>query len=159
MKGYRRDGFTILELMLVALVLTIFAGAVVVNYSGILAQWQWRQTIEALEGTLRYAQSRAVIKRHQVRLVFENQGQSYWLEEQGVGSQGPDDFIRLKGQFGHKHQVAKAVNMMTPATKMYFYPQGRMDRVRVPICLLERCVTLSTKEQRGAVWRLQGQVE
>lgn len=152
-KSSRRDGFTLVEIILVVLILAVIASLTLPNFSRSYAQVRLRQSAQGLVDLMRYAQSRAVAHNRRVRLEFDDALSKYWLtEEAGVRTQtSPEDFHRFPGRFGRDFVLPGAVGVQTDTRPLTFFPDGSIEKGQINICLDQRCLTISTQWQRGYV--------
>ncbi|MCA9408421.1 MAG: prepilin-type N-terminal cleavage/methylation domain-containing protein [Candidatus Omnitrophica bacterium] len=146
MKKIRNSyGFTLVELMLVVLLLTVIAGLTLPNFSRGFDSMKLKQTAKDLTYMMRYAQSRAITKNKHVRLVFEENYQRYHLEEEN----GSDNFVQVNGRAGRIFHIPSGIQIESDNDEILFFPDGQIEKLYVYICQREKCFTVSTKEQRG----------
>ena len=74
----RPRGFTLVEILLVVMLIGLAAGLAVPNFSGSFSSLQLRETAENLGYLMRYAQSRAIIRRQPCRLEFNIDNTKPW---------------------------------------------------------------------------------
>lgn len=148
------QGFSIIEVLLVVIILSVVAGLAIPNFSRSYHQFHLKNAADELAYVMRYAQSRAVTKNRQVRLEFDPEFSSYWITE-GVDSVLESDdtqgFQKISGRFGKVFRIPDDLSIEGEASAVTFYPDGRIDRQRFSLCNEKRCFMVSTKEQRGHV--------
>ena len=149
--------FTLVEIILVLLILTVIAGLSAPSLSKSLTKYQFEKSAAELINLMRYAQSRAITRSRPVRLEFNTELTEYWLTE--VRSADPsveeasNEFERLSGRMGAKRRVPAELVVKIDATiaGLTFYPDGRMDKAELAVCKQERCKIISTRIQRGFI--------
>lgn len=151
-----RRGFTLVEILLVLLILTVIVGLTAPNLSRSLTKHQFEKSAEELLNLMRYAQSRAITRGHSVRLVFNDENTEYWLAEDSVsGSDSGNEAAsseRVPGSMGATRRVPGDVVLRTEdIAVLTFYPDGRMDRTELGVCRGGRCKMISTRIQRGFI--------
>ena len=163
-KRFFTHGFTFVEILLVVVLLAIIAGIAVPNFSSAYQNLQLKKTTEDLVFMMRYAQSRAVSKNILMRLVLDSDSAQYWLEEQ-ISEKEKDNtsleegFQKFEGRLGRTFHIPTDFQVQAEEEMTQFYPDGRIDRQRIYLCHKERCLTISTREQRGAVHIFNEKVE
>ena len=148
------SAFTLLELILVLLVLTIIAGFSAVNFKQTFDRYQLFKIVDDLAYHMRYAQSRAIAQNKILRLEFDASFQSYGLSQSSApakeGTEG-SSFLPINGALGETVRVPDEFKLNTETSRMDFYPDGNIDRGEIVMCRDQRCFTLSTRQQRGVV--------
>ena len=153
-------GFTLVEMLLVLLILTVVAGLTAPNLSRSLTQHQFQKSADELLNMMRYAQSRAITKGHAVRLVFNEDYQEYWLTEASANPEASDQaFERVPGRMGAPRLIPDDVTVESDEdlSELTFYPDGRMDRRELGVCKNSRCKMISTRIQRGFIRSFDGE--
>lgn len=79
-RGPPGQGFTLVELLLAVVLLTLLLGALVFNFSGFGQQARLEEGAARLETLLRLAQAQAALSGRQVQIVFQADGDSNALE-------------------------------------------------------------------------------
>ncbi|MCA9402158.1 MAG: GspH/FimT family pseudopilin [Candidatus Omnitrophica bacterium] len=148
--------FTLVEIILVLLILTVIAGLSAPSLSKSLTKHQFDKTADQLINLMRYAQSRAITRSRPVRLEFNSGLTEFWLTE--VRSTDPaveesNEFERLPGRMGVARRVPAelAVRIDAHISGLTFYPDGRMDKAELAVCKEKRCKIISTRIQRGFI--------
>jgi len=75
-----RDGFTLVEIMVVIVVLTILTATIVPEFSGTIEDARLRASGRNLAAAIRFAASEAVTRSRVVRLQVNPASREYWLE-------------------------------------------------------------------------------
>ncbi len=73
----KRDGFTLIEVLVVMVMLAIIAGTVAFNMSGSLKASKIRAASKDLVAALRYTRSQAVVKHKEQRLFIDVEKKAY----------------------------------------------------------------------------------
>ncbi len=149
----RWQGFTIVEILLVVVILAVIAALAVPNFGGTYTRIQLRKTADDLAYRMRYAQSYAITKNTRTRLEFDPSFTQYWLTRESDTST-TDAFERIGGRLGESAAIARdmRVSFADGDPSLYFYPDATMDKKRIDLCRGEECVFISTQEQRGQVY-------
>lgn len=147
------SGFTIIELLLVVIILLVVVGLAVPTFSPAYARLQLRKTAEDLAFVMRYAQSRCVMNNRRIRLAFDSTLSEYQLMQQTspLGEDG-GAFEPVAGRWGRVFQIPDDVTVHTDDPFVYFFPDGRIEKQDISVCRQGRCLTISTRGQRGHVW-------
>jgi type II secretion system protein H len=152
-------GFTLIEILLVMVLMAMVAVLALPNFSNSYKQMRWDQAVGDLVYGMRYAQSRAVSQGQIVRLVFDEEQQSYWLEELPPDQEeGTDqEFQRVTGSLGRVQKLPEGVEVNLPAGSVRFFPDGTIERLTIelkqgkPWNLYSVCQKISTELQRGGI--------
>lgn len=73
----KRNGFTLIEVLVVMVMLAVIAGTVAFNMTGSLKSAKIRAASKDLVAALRYTRSQAVIKHEEQRLMINVENKSY----------------------------------------------------------------------------------
>lgn len=151
----RISGFTLVELLLVIVILSIVAVVIVPEFVHITANLELRKTGENLAYTIRYGQLRAMTKCRFLRLRMDSDG--YWLEEnqafdeEDIPKVKPTRFIRVSNRWGRRRNLPSGITLIRPDKEIEFSPDGRMTLACIHLCRNQRCIIVSTEKQRGRV--------
>ena len=148
------SGFTLIEIILVVLLVTVIIGLTVPNFSSAYNNLQLQNTTDHLAYLMRYAQGRAVTHNREVRLEFDEEHLHYWLTEQEemIGaSEAEKTFNQISGRLGRMFVIPKDIEVRMEAMGISFYPDGRIEKDHIYLCYHDRCYLISTKERRGYV--------
>lgn len=157
-----KNGFTFVEIMLVVLLLAIIAGLALPNFRQTYAGLKLKTASEDLANLMRYAQSRAVTRGHKIQLEFQEGFSGYLLKENVAVSPEKENYERIKGRFGRRFSFPVAIEAEASQNQIIFYPDGSIDKSYIVVCEPRKesaCMTLSTKEQRGAVLIFKGRMD
>jgi len=151
-------GFTLIEIILVVLLLSVVVGLTIPNFSQTFTKTQLQKCAQDLVYTMRYAQSRATTKNRRVQLVFNTDFSQYWLSDFLEDSRGSSDpSQKISGKMGRIFKIPSQIIIELGQNTITFYPDGSIEKERVYVCLSpsdkkeDLCLTISTKEQRGFV--------
>ena len=145
---FKKQAFTLIELILVVLLLAIIAGLTIPNFVKTYSHFQLAKTADDLSYLMRYAQSRAISKNRVVQLVFSTEFSQYWLEQgddKGVG------FERFRSRLGRTFPVPHEIDIKVENQTLKFYSDGSIEKERINVCQEQKCVIVSTQEQRGYI--------
>ena len=70
----RRDGFTLLEICLVIMIVLLLVGLTVPSVNGLLAEQRMKKTFEQFDDFVRKAQLRAVTERRAMVMIWDGEG-------------------------------------------------------------------------------------
>lgn len=148
-------GFTLIELMLVAVILVVAAAVAVPNFVKTAGRLELRRAAEDVAYTIRYGQLRAMTKGHTLRLNIDARG--YWLEEDRTSptddssvNSGPV-YERIRDQWGRRTDFPTEISLAQTGQPIIFSPDGRMAPVELQLCRAQQCLIVSTGQQRGRV--------
>ncbi|VAX36076.1 hypothetical protein MNBD_UNCLBAC01-977 [hydrothermal vent metagenome] len=150
----KKKAFTLIEIILVVIFMGIVAGLSFPNLSQVYFKFKLNQQTDQLAYLMRYAQSRAVIKQKQHRIIFSLDQKIYWLEMESVdGDQvsKEDSFVRVEGRLGKNFRIGQDVDFKGESAQILFYPDGKIDRQAFQMCWKKHCLVVSTKEVSGYV--------
>jgi Tfp pilus assembly protein FimT len=161
-----REGFTIIEILLVVIILLAVVGLTVPSFGPAYARLQLKKTAEDLVFVMRYAQSRCVMSNRRIRLELDAQGSGYQLMQASPsdGRQAPDRdeegeaFEPVGGRWGRAFKIPPEIVVQSDGPFVYFFPDGSIEKREISVCRRalptgpqERCLTVSTQGYRGRV--------
>lgn len=149
--NFSRCGFSLVEIILVVLILSVIAGLTVPNFNQTYKKIKLQKSADDLAYTMRYAQSRAIIKGLLVRLNWDVDTRNYWLEENKSSEDKEASFKRFSGRIGKKFNVPAGVSFETDCEHILFYPDGSIEKKHINVCSNSKCFVVSAREQRGHV--------
>lgn len=168
--NHSRSGFTLIELSLVALVISIIVAIATPQFRATFETIKFRNTAFNLVKLMNYARDRAIIERKPFRIhFFEDEG-SFCLEtipesEKKDGEKlarrsgrrkDEEKFEQVKGSLGQKMQFPQGVtvDIDEPSRAQYitFYPDGQADECVIYIKgNKDVTYTVTTKKMVGLV--------
>lgn len=123
----RQSGFTLIELMVVIVVISILAGAVVPMFGSSRSDAQLRAAARDLISALRLARSEAVASGRPHRLCLESDTQTYWIE-----SWNEDQEIGPIGFLPQRAYRMKNMDSESPKLESRSSPRPRPNAQRLP---------------------------
>lgn len=157
---YRKiEGFTLIEVLLVTVILLIIAGVSAPNFSPVIQKLELKQTAGTLADMIRYSQSRSIVTNKMVRLEFSSSRDSYWLSDEEVSvendadskSEGQKSFVRFASRYGKTLHISNRVSVKTDSDAIDFWPDGRIEKKDVEFCNSRQCLLVTTKGFWGKV--------
>ncbi|HLY09045.1 MAG TPA: prepilin-type N-terminal cleavage/methylation domain-containing protein [Planctomycetota bacterium] len=98
----RRDGFTLIELILVMIVIFTVATVVAPRLTDFFPSFQVRKTSQRLFAWARKARADAATTGLRHRLLLDPQAQKYWIEYEARPFKEPGKFVPLGGSWGEE---------------------------------------------------------
>ena len=144
-----RTGFTLIELILVLLLLSVFLGLAAPNFRNSFGGIELKTTARHLVDVMRYAQSEAVTTGQTVKLKFNPEFSNYWLARVDPADSDKDE--KIKTPVGEIFNFPADFNITVSRPEINFYSDSTMDKEELSLCRKERCFIISTKEQRGKI--------
>lgn len=149
-------GFTLIEILLVMIVLSVLAGITAVNFPKMFSSFEFQKATDDLISSMRYAQSKALTDGIKYQLVFKPDFSAYQLlrcpKEAEHGQQEISQPCQpLKSRMGREFAIGKKIKVESLTQEWFFYPNGTMDRGKIHLSFDKKGVTLSTEDQRGEV--------
>ena len=129
-------GFTLVELIIVMLIVTTMAMAVMPIFRDTYAGLKEETTIQDILSTMKYAQARAVTDGIEYRVYFSPKKNAYWLMRQTVTKEFKRDFEPVLDRHGQytvlpdKFVLEKPKARRERETESYyisFFPSGASD--------------------------------
>ena len=155
--GHCQKSFTLIELLLVVVLLSVMTTLAIPNFSQSYINLQLRETARDISYLMRYAQGRAVIKRKPHRLVFNGSYTQYWLtvEEdppsEETNTEEPPE--KIPNRFGRVFNIPPEIDIEAPQPSVKFYPDWKIDKTRIYLRnKKEKYFTISTQEQLGHIY-------
>lgn len=149
-----QNGFTLMELLLVAGIMVIAAAIAVPNFAKTAARLELKHAADDMANAIRYGQLRAVMKGKPQRLNMDERG--YWLEEDRSGESRVSIsarplFERIKEASGRRRNFPSGIKLTQDDEPIVFSPDGRMASAAMRLCRQDTCLIVTTGEQRGRV--------
>ena len=148
------DGaFTLVEMLLAVLFITILAGVALPHFSHSWGRLQLQNAAYELSYMVRFAQSRAIGKGTPVRLTFAQDAHTYSLEQASAESSadGEGSYQALPGRWGRSVSVPEDIEVDVDPSVAVFSPDGRIESFQCQLCRGEYCYLVSTAGSRGMV--------
>jgi type II secretion system protein H len=108
-RGRRRCGFTLVELLLVVIIISVLAGGVAVSLGGRTERHAVRAAANDLAAAIRFASGKARLRRRRVRVRLSDEGRDLWVEamEDGTG-----EFRPVEGPAGEPRRLPQEVHVV-----------------------------------------------
>jgi Tfp pilus assembly protein FimT len=144
-------GFTFVEILLVLVVLVVITSISIPNFSKSYNTLLLQTTVNDIAYLMRYAQSRAIIKKKTVRFIFGDHTMSYRIYQQGTDTESPSGYNPIRGRWGRTFNIPEGITVETTRPAINFYPDGQIKKGRINVCHKSKCMLISTEERRGRV--------
>lgn len=150
-------GFTLIEILLVVLLLSIVVLVSVPNFSRTYTQLRLTDAANQMQYLMRYAQQRAITKGTQHRIGFNEDFTEYFLtekkseEESQAEGKEEDSFQHIAGRWGRPVSVPQDIAVSSPVPYLEFFPDGTMSKADIQMCQKSKCLIISTRQLRGQV--------
>lgn len=129
--GQDTRGFTLIELMLVLVVISVLAAVQLPRLTLLLGKSTVRCEAKTLRAFTRAAQGKAVMERREVRLRYSEAQNAYWFEEQSDPVNSPDTYDKPStGPLGRVIELDSALKLGSGTDNqwvMRFTPNGRTE--------------------------------
>lgn len=140
-------GFTLLELLVVVLIISITLGFLAPAFRKTFLDIQLNSSAQDIVSLMRYAQERAIVENTAFRFNLDAENGSYWLtmkeqdkpEGNGLASHSqshkPDQeaYSKLRGNFGRLYTLARELKMEARENTIDFYPDGEVGYLKIKI--------------------------
>ena len=152
-KNRSQGAFTLIEILLVVLVLAVIVGISIPNFQNTYQKFSLKKNVDDVLYTMRYAQSRAVMKNLIVRLEFNEDFSQYWLTQEEPSEESTDKitFEDVDGSMGRIFNFDHEVKVESSGNAIQFYPDGNIDKLELKMCSEGGCFKVITNQQRGYV--------
>ncbi len=149
-----RAGFTLIEIVLVVVLLGIIVSMSLPSFRSSYNKFLLEKAGNDLAYLMRYAQSRAITQGKEIRLVFSEDFEKYWLEQRTIDSSAAADpsvkrgeknsakeaFTKIPGRWGRNFSVRPELKVQSRGISLVkFYPGGKIDRVTLHVCHGKSC--------------------
>jgi prepilin-type N-terminal cleavage/methylation domain-containing protein len=128
-----KKGYTLIEVLLVAVLFTVIAAAVFPNLKQFYAQAVFDSAVQRMMKTFEYARARAVMEDSFLRLSFDTTEQTCVLEIRQVTDRGRDEFVTLSGKFGKPYHLPEALRFNAATDEVFFNPDGSVGNYKIEI--------------------------
>jgi prepilin-type N-terminal cleavage/methylation domain-containing protein len=144
-----RKGFSLIELLLVIVLLSIVAGLSLPQFKKTYQRSVLNNAVSQLVYTMRYAQSRALLQNKNHRLEFESDLKSYKILE--ATDHPSEAFDKISGLAGKTTSLPGQITAHFSQTTLDFYTDGDIEKSDITLCSVKACQRISTSYQRGKV--------
>jgi len=140
----RTAGFSLIEIFVILMILTIAAAAAIPSYKNIFQSMRLKQTAQDLVHYLHYGRTRALMRQRPLRLSVDVSQGRFWLEEQRRREDGKDQFAVLEDRLGAVYRIPADFELRTDAVSVDLFRGGRMSRSELCLCSKKECVSVRT---------------
>jgi prepilin-type N-terminal cleavage/methylation domain-containing protein len=142
MRAPRNQGFTLLELIVVMLILAAMTGAVIPVFRETLFETRASSGVSDLVATMKYAQARAVTDVREFRVYFSEEENAYWIMAEIGREDGLtlfEDLGEREGEFRRLPKKLKFGRLRASSDReldaefISFYPSGASDVASIEI--------------------------
>lgn len=127
-----RDGFTLIELTLVTLLVLVLAGLSTPLFKRTLSDLSAKNVSFSICKLMDYAQETAVLKRVNYKISFDFKAGKYQLLELS-SSVKPPKYVKVTGRFGKLFGLPQGLKLSGDKSGIIFYPDGRCDEIKVNV--------------------------
>ncbi len=138
--------FTLTEMLLIVVLLTVAAGLSLPNFSKSYTKLQLDTSVTTLTHMMRYAQSRAITQNKKIRLLFNDPTEKYQLFEEKE-----EQYVPLNGRWGKVVSFPKGITVKPLHLSIDFFPRGEIEKTDVQICQDKDCAIVTTQQQRSQI--------
>jgi len=147
-------GFTLIEIVVVMVILLLLAVLAVPNFRVVYDRMAFRQSVQDIVYSLRYAQGLAMARSYRLRLVSNGDHSAFWLEKEkaaGSADAGSGEFERVQGRTVKKQVVPDGVRVEADGLPVDCFEDGHFSKAEISFCFRTECLVISTREQRFKV--------
>ena len=113
------QGYTLIELIVVMVLIGLILGLVGMNFSRALPGTRLKAAVRELSSTLRYAKNKAQIKAEEVTVTIDFSSKNYWITGSKPIHLPEDIYIMVIDPQGEEHSEGEY--------KIFFFPGGRSE--------------------------------
>ena len=161
----QNNGFTLIEILLVIIIIGIVLGLAVPNFSKGYSRFQLDKTADDLLECSRWAQAMAIGQERAYALSFSEDHRSYGLVRAKINDEingqinedlDQDSFEPVKGALGRMHTIPAAVTL-DAQDRIEFYPDGTIDQATIELTSSDKQIELSSSEVRGMMTKVNNE--
>jgi prepilin-type N-terminal cleavage/methylation domain-containing protein len=154
-----RTAFTLIELLLVIIILSVIVGLSATNFSNSFTNIELKKSAENIAYLVRWAQARAVHENATYQLLFLENSRNYRILRGRSSEDGSQEsFEPVPVHMGRVFSLPASVQVERPVG-MKIYPDGTLDKMRIRLIGRKDKALLSTMEQRGNIFILEDEDE
>lgn len=145
---FGEPGFTLLELLIVLLIISITLGFMAPAFRKTFQDIQLNSSAQDIVSLSRYAQERAIVENTALRLNIDAENGTYWLTQK---EQDKDIFNKLAGSFSRQYSLAEGLKIETEGNVVDFYPDGEIGHMKIKITNPNnKCLVIKLKPGTGS---------
>lgn len=138
-----KTGFTLLELLVVVLIISISLGLTTPIFRKTFSNIQLTSISSEVLSLMRYAHERAIVEKAILRFNLSEDGKTFWLTKKRADE---EIFDKLNGKFGREFTLPKDLKIESKIEAVDFYPDGEIDESVIEISNSEgKAITVVTK--------------
>ena len=127
-----RIGFTLIELVLVILLISILTGLSTPLFRRTFSDILLRNAAFDMSKLINYAQEMAIIDKLSYKLNLELEKNEYRLTRRNIAGEATS-FETIKGRYGKVYSLPGDMELDCDKEEVLFYPDGRSDEVEIEI--------------------------
>ncbi|MFC1593928.1 prepilin-type N-terminal cleavage/methylation domain-containing protein [Candidatus Omnitrophota bacterium] len=148
-KSYSKNGFTLVELLVVIVILAIIIAVAFPNFRNTFSRLSLRSAASDCAFMIRHTRSRAVMERARYALNFDIQEKQYWITKETVSSSGI--FKKIEGQLGKRVVLPTQITLESEKERIIFYPDGSIDSAVISLHGVHKVFTIVINGAVGSV--------
>jgi len=130
--GSRKAGFTLIELVLVALIISILIGLSTPLFRNTFSDLQLKNTAFNLAKLINYTREMAIIESTNYRINMNFKKREFWVTK--LDSSGDEAvYKRIGGRYGKFFSLPEGLILKSKKNKITFYPDGRSNEAEIKI--------------------------
>ncbi|MBF0479714.1 MAG: prepilin-type N-terminal cleavage/methylation domain-containing protein [Candidatus Omnitrophica bacterium] len=139
-------GFTLIEILLVLVVLSIIVGLAIPNFSNLHRQLLIKRVAYEISYLMQRAQTRTMSQGYELRITSDANRSSFWIEQKKDNS-----YTRMPGELNRTVDIPPEMHVEAEGLPILFLPNGGISQGEISVCNEEECFLVSTKVQYGNV--------
>jgi prepilin-type N-terminal cleavage/methylation domain-containing protein len=151
-----RRAFTLIELLMVLVILSVMAGIALPNFSNTFKKLELTRTADDISILIRWAQAKAISEQINYQFVFIENDRAYQIlrEDDPELNKNNPTFRPASGRLGRKLHLPRSVQVKD-AKPVRIYSNGSLEKVRFYLENKTGRLMLSSMEHRGVLFILE----